>query len=242
MNTIDAKKFYNEVMPNKQGDDYEVARWHNTPIASVGYEQTNAAIRKYLPSTLQPASILEIGPGAGTWTKVLVEKYPETLMTLLDISREMLDRARTALGDDRIMYIESAFDDFTSNEQFELIFSSRMLEYMEDKETFAAKVADLLTSGGSAVLTTKLPHYTRLRLQGKRVSNFHTGQIAPVRLGQLLEKNGLKVQTIAAVTVNVPVFKSAKLNRLAGKLIGRLPLNPVTNTCVESYLIVATKP
>lgn len=238
MEKIDAKHFYNDVMPGKQGDDYEHARWHHNRVASVGYEQTKSSIEKALPNDVSIQSILEVGPGAGTWTKVLIDKYPEAELTLLDISKEMLDRSKATLGERPATYIESPFGDFQAEQKFNLFFSSRMLEYMEDKEGFVEKIKQVLKPGASAVMVTKYPHYARQKMMGKEVRDFHTGQIHPKLLKNIFLEKGFKVKTLKAVTISVPFFKSAWLNKMAGSLVRRLPLNPVTNTCVESYLLV----
>lgn len=241
MNTIDAKKFYNEVMPGKQGADYEYARWHKNAVASVGYEQTKASIEEALCKDKLIISILEVGPGAGTWTKLLLASYPEAQLTLLDISKEMLDRTREALPETPITYVESSFGEYVPSEAFDYLFSSRMLEYMEDKALFATQVSKLLKSGAKGCFITKYPHYLRQRLMGKTIPAFHTGQITPAELKRHFKDAGLTVTTCRAVTVSVPFFKSAFLNKWVGKLVRALPLNPLTNFMVESYLIKVFK-
>ena len=78
MQNDSVKKFYNETMPGKFGDDYEHHRWFRDPIQKAGFYLTLRAIGRHVLSDerLDPVRILELGPGAGTWTKFLVKRFP----------------------------------------------------------------------------------------------------------------------------------------------------------------------
>lgn len=241
MPEIDAKKFYNEIMPTKQGDDYEYARWHHNAIAEVGYEQTKETIERFLSSQADTNNILELGPGAGTWSKLLRERYSNASMTLVDISKEMLQRAQKALGRDGVRYVESRFEDFQTQETYDLFLSSRVVEYIDQKEVFAQKLYQVLADGAQGLIITKMPHYARIKLQGKKVSAFHTEQIKPKDFVKILTDAGLTVVSVRPVTISVPLFKSAFLNRLIGRVVRKFTPNMLTDTCTESYAVVIKK-
>ena len=241
MPEIDAKKFYNEIMPTKQGEDYEHARWHSSAIAEVGYEQTKQTIDAFLTAHSSVSSILELGPGAGTWSKRIRAKYPQAKMTLVDISKEMLGRAKKVLGTENVTYIESAFEDFQTQERFDFFLSSRVIEYIDEKDVFAQKLFEVLEPGAKGLIITKLPHYTRMKMQGKKVSALHTGQITPEHLIEILQKVGFSVVKVRPVTVSVPLCKSAMLNTIAGNILRNFSPNMLTATCIESYAVEITK-
>lgn len=243
MSTRDPKTFYNDVMPEKFGADYEHRRWHADSVREVGYRQTLVAIEKFLKTLeIRPERILEIGPGAGTWTKRIVERFPGADLTLLDISSEMLARATRAVGEGKAQTVESDLLDYQPEERFDLLFSSRVIEYVERKRTAVERFADFLAPGGVGFVITKMPHYERERLMRKDSSAFHQGQIAPEAFRGMLLEEGLEVTKAYPVTVSVPLLRSAFANRAAGWVLKRFSLNPFIAQFTESYCVAFRKP
>lgn len=243
MSTRDPKAFYNDVMPEKFGADYEHRRWHADAIREVGYRQTLAAVKQFLKNLeIRPERILEIGPGAGTWTKCIIERFPKAELTLLDISSEMLARATRAIGEGKARTVESDLLDYRPEENFDLLFSSRVIEYVERKRAAVERFADFLAPGGIGFVITKMPHYERERLLGRDSSLFHQGQIAPEAFRGMLLEEGLEVTKAYPVTVSVPLLHSAFANRLAGWVLRRFSLNPFIAQFTESYCVAFRKP
>lgn len=240
-----AKTFYDKEMPEKFGADYEHERWHKTPIKRAGFFLTKTAIGRHLLAneTLDPSRILELGPGAGTWTKLLVGRFPEAYIDLLDISTEMLARAKAALGaSERLRFLEGDILEWSPEGKYDLFFSSRVLEYIDDKRAFAEKVSAALAPGGFGFLITKMPHYERERFFGKKTSEFHSGQIAPPALAEELRHAGFIDIGIFPVTVHIPLVNSALLDRAVGFALGKWPLGLFGMTIAESYCVVFRKP
>lgn len=232
-------------MPKKLGADYEHSRWFKDPIQKAGYDLTKAAIERHLISddTLNPARIAELGPGAGTWTKLLVKRFPDAYIDLVDISNEMLTRAKAALEkNERIRYIESDVLDWTPEGKYDLFFSSRVIEYISDKTAFAKKVSGLLQNGGRGFIITKMPHYARDRFLGRAKSEFHQGQIAPAVLMQELRNAGLIDVDMYPVTVSIPLLNSASVNLAVGKFLAPYALGLFGMTVAESYCVLFRKP
>lgn len=247
MSTHDPKAFYNEVMPGKFGKDYEYERWHKNAIQEAGYVMTRDAIVRHVlgKDERQPIRVIELGPGAGTWSRMLLGRFPDAEFTLIDISSEMLDRAKhtlDALGERiHVHYVESDILEYADARQCDLFFSSRVLEYIPNKKAFAEKVAELLAPGGKGFVITKMPHYERDELLGRRAARFHTGQIQPHALAGLFEESGLVVTGVYPVTISIPLFHSAKLNALFGKLLARKPLSRFSGFFSESYCVIVEK-
>ncbi len=238
------KAFYNEKMPEKFGDDYEYKRWFITPIQKAGYDLTKLAIQRYVTTneTLNPPRILELGPGAGTWTKLLVLRFPDAYIDLVDISKEMLARAKRAIGENpHVRTIESDILDWTPEGEYQYFFSSRVLEYIHDKNAFCKKIFSALSSGGSGFLITKMPHYERERFLGRKSSELHQGQIAPSALRTALREAGFIDVDCYPVTMSVPLLHSPRLNFLLGKFFGKFTVDPVSMFFAESYCVVFRK-
>lgn len=245
MTVSDAKEFYNERMPKKFGADYEYERWHKDPIREAGYVLTKEAIERHVLSRddLNPRRVLEVGPGPGVWTKYLLAQFPDAQFDLLDISGEMLDRARGVLGDNpRIRYIESDILAFVPDVTYDLFFASRILEYVEDKQAFAQKIFTLLAPGGEGFLITKMPHYRRERFLGRRTNDLHKGQVSPVALKDIFHTSGFIDLDIFPVTASVPLFHSAFLNRRLGRILGQSQLGPFGMFFAESYCLLFRRP
>ena len=245
MANSDAKDFYNETMPGKFGADYEHERWHKGPIEEAGYKLTREAILRHVVAddTLDPLRVLELGQGAGTWTKILLNRFPDAYFDLLDISKEMLARAKAALGErEKVRYVESDILAWEPDGVYDLFFSSRVIEYIDNKPAFAKKVFSALPLGGRGFLITKMPHYERDRYLGREVSKFHTGQIAPAALMQILREAGFIDVACYPVTLSIPLLHSARLNYAVGKLLGPYRLGLFGMAFAESYCVLFRKP
>src|SRR3989344_22805 len=241
--TPDPKKFYDSEMTTKLGIDYEAARWKKNALQAAQYEMTANAIRRHvLPVAKSVTRVLEVGPGPGTWTKLMLEANPEAEYTLVDISEKMLGQARaTLIARANITFVESDFLAFESPQPFDFFFSSRAIEYMPDKAA-AAKIASLLASGARGAIITKTPKPLFDRLCGRISTDFHSGQITPRALAHELERAGLHVLSRHPVTATVPGFGFKLLNRLAFRLISPLPLVYPFSFFTESYCIIFQKP
>ncbi len=240
----DPRSFYDETMPQKQGGDYEHARWRANPLLAAQYEMTADAVdRVVAPLARGAARVLEAGPGPGTWTKRLLAANAAAAYTLVDISREMIAQARRGLsGHANVTLVEGDFAALEPSEPFDFFFSSRAIEYMPDKEAAMRKVSELLRAGGRGALITKMPKPFFDRLRGRGLRSLHSAQIAPRALVRLLERSGLEVGAVRIATATVPLVGSASLNRWAYRILARLPFMFPLTLFAESYLVTFRKP
>lgn len=245
MANTEVKNFYNETMPGKFGDDYEYTRWFKDEIQRMGYAQTKDAITVHVldDAALDPSYILELGPGAGTWTKHLLSRFPDASFDLLDISKEMLLRAQKAVGENaNVHYIESDILEWKPEKKYDYFFSSRVIEYIDDKRQFCEKIISVLESKGRGFLITKMPHYQREQLLRRAKSDLHQGQIAPTTLqGVFLEAGFIDVDC-HPVTMVFPLLHSALANKYLGKLFEGRPLGFFGGLFAESYCVTFRKP
>lgn len=235
---IDPKTFYDERMPAKYGASYEKGRWERTALERAQFWMMERIMRDtVLPFMGTVNRVLEIGPGPGTWTKVLQERNPSAQYTLVDISLMMLAQARERMRGS-VEFIESDWVSFQSERPYDFFFSSRSLEYVNDKREAVAIVARSLKSGGRGVLITKTPKPLFDAWRGRKTS-LHQDQIAPRSLARLLRANGLKVCSVRIATATVPGIGSAAANKAAFNLLRQVPLIPLFS---ESYAILFYKP
>jgi ubiquinone/menaquinone biosynthesis C-methylase UbiE len=239
MKTREVKEIYNRQVSEKFSGDYEHARWFSSPVKKAGYEMTKKTIfRRLLDKGTQIFSYLELGPGAGTWTKIFYENNPGAYFFLIDISSEMLKLARKKLPEgDNVKYWEGDFLDFKAGERFDFFFSCRAFEYLPDKELAAAKINELLKPGGTGFIITKTPKYLRSRLLGRKVGKLHAGQIAPGKLKNIFEKAGFTDIEIYPTTMVFPFLGIAALDKFLFFIFSPFKLNILSQFFSESYCV-----
>ena len=239
----DPKKFYDDEMGDKLGDDYETARWKSSPLYAAQYAMTADALKTHvLPALRAARTILEVGPGPGTWTKLLLKANPVAQYTLVDISKKMLVQARDGLVDQaNVTFVESNLLAFESPQTFDFFFSSRAIEYMSDKRATVEKIASLLVPGGRGALITKMPKPFFDRVRGRASRTLHSAQITPSVLARLMRKEGLIVEKIRIATATTPLIGRAAFNELVYRLLKHFPPFFPFTIFAESYLITFRK-
>ena len=242
MKSVEVKQKFEERIRSLPDHNYEHYRWLGSAIKKGGYEMTRAAIENLLPKIFFK-NYIEVGSGPGTWTKLFLEKEQRASFDLVDLSDEMVAIAKKNLGTGAaIRYINADFLAFIPDKKYDFFFSSRTIEYVENKNAFIEKVAKLLISGGAGLIITKTPKYRRQKLLGKSVPPLHRGQITPRALSLLLEKNGLIPHLLFPVTFSFPFFNAARFNRRLFTIFGKKRLNPLSAIFAESYCIFFKKP
>lgn len=98
--------------------------------------------------------LLNIGCGTGDLEKRLIKKYPGLHLTGVDISGDMLERAKEKLAG--FAHIHFAEGDFLTidlpENSFDVIFSISNLHYFADPQMVFAKAFRLLRPGGKFIL------------------------------------------------------------------------------------------
>ena len=102
-----------------------------------------------IAKTLSPSSILEIGCGTGVNLIKLSKLFPNSRITGLDVSPEMLNVARTKITRHaNISLINEMFDQHTSVPTFDLILCSYTASTVPDLSLFLSAIATHLTTQG----------------------------------------------------------------------------------------------
>ncbi len=99
------------------------------------YSEMLSALLSYLPSSLCPRRILELGCGTGNLTLRLLHRYPQAQIDAVDLSAKMLEVARSRTGDAPVTYKKEDFRTLAFSPQtFDLIISSISLHHLLDVE------------------------------------------------------------------------------------------------------------
>lgn len=114
---------------------------------------------KFAESETLTASILELGCGTGMFSAMLRQRHPAALLTLIDSSPEMLQKAgRRFAGDARVVlrqcdYSSDADRQALEGGQFDLVASALSIHHLEDeaKQSLFAAAYRWLRPGGRFV-------------------------------------------------------------------------------------------
>ncbi|MFP4656894.1 MAG: class I SAM-dependent methyltransferase [Candidatus Woesearchaeota archaeon] len=200
----DIRESYRKQVEGKKYKDYEHFRWLENFRRWLGYRQTYHALNHHL-SDVDFDSVVEMGPGSGTWTKQLIRKNPEASFDLVDISEDMLKHCKINIGDRKnIKYICSDFLDAEIDHEKDLFFSARTFRYIEDKLGMLKKVHDVLRKGGIGLMITWMP-----RLSSKK--NRDGAPVYPEEMRSLLSEAGFRRISIYPVIVRIPYFMWKKM-------------------------------
>lgn len=184
------RDLYNKIVDDKYGNSYEFQRWHCHPRQSLDYAMMHKAIDFHLIGCKFECA-LELGPAGGTWTKLLFKANPQARFDLVDISEVMKKQFFQEMRQQtNINYLVSDFINFKTQYKYDLFFSSRAIEYLENKEQTVAKIHELLNCGGRGIIITKNPQFRGGRRKNKRFQ--HSGQIELATMERLLASTGFK--------------------------------------------------
>ncbi len=107
-------------------------------------------------STLQPHKILDIGCGRGFYTEALATLPYVKQIVGLDSSQEYIEAARRRKASNKITYLREDFNQWQSDQQFDLVILSEVLEHLPNDMKVLEKVKDLLKPDGKLIIT--VPH------------------------------------------------------------------------------------
>ena len=240
METKQIKDFYNKSL-SQSSTTYEHCRWRKNSQAKASYVLSRRAVKKYaLPLITEGDRVFELGPGPGTWTKFILQKNPSQV-DMVDISSEMLLQAKENLLDktELIDFIESDILDFKSSNTYDFFFSSRMIEYVPEKEQALSNIVSSLKPGAFGYLVTKTPQYNR-PFKKHTHSSIHQNQIAPDSLETLLVGRNCAVIKKVHVTGIFPLVHCGLLDRFLTRVIQALPFR-LGSIFSESYAIIFQK-
>ncbi|WP_248925332.1 class I SAM-dependent methyltransferase [Paenibacillus hamazuiensis] len=137
-------------MPRSTGGLNAAGEWHE--------------LRAMFPE-LRDRRVLDLGCGFGWHCRYARQQHARSVVGV-DISENMLARARENTDDPAIEYRRMAIEDIDFAEQeFDVVISSLAFHYVERFEEVCRKVHRFLTPGGSFVFSVEHPVFTALAAQ-----------------------------------------------------------------------------
>ncbi|MBI4184634.1 MAG: methyltransferase domain-containing protein [Proteobacteria bacterium] len=108
-----------------------------------------------------PRTVVDLGCGPGRVTRLLQGRWPEALVTGVDASAEMLDRARReaeAEGQRAIRWIAADLAAWLPEEPADVLYSNAAFQWLPDHESLYPRLMGVLAPGGA--LAVQIPHMT----------------------------------------------------------------------------------
>lgn len=80
-------------------------------------------------------TILDLGAGTGLFSSILLQKYPQAQVTLIDISDKMLEIAKQRFnGFTNVSYVLDDYINFITHEKFDIIISALSIHHLSDAD------------------------------------------------------------------------------------------------------------
>lgn len=132
--------------------DYDRARRQLVP----NFDDFYGAVFGLLPFEKdQPVRVLDLGAGTGLLGGMVAEKFPETRITLVDVSGEMLEVARRRFASDSARFSFRVMDYAGEEEwgEYEIVVSALSIHHLEDpdKSKVFHRAFESLSPGGAFV-------------------------------------------------------------------------------------------
>jgi SAM-dependent methyltransferase len=231
------RHFYTDEVNKRHGGDYEYSRWHGNTIQESYYQMTKKSILWALRG-LEYTSCFELGPGPGTWTRLLWEQEPNVKITLLDISPYMQEQfEREHSGKDFLFQIADFESYAIAKGAYDLIFSIRAIDYIANTRAAVRKLYDGLSHGGTGVIVAKTDHPLKKKLLGQSTEWQHQHILGYQALHDELQQAGCIDISIRPVTVYIPIFGRIHIfNKIIWSIIHTMPMSWWNEWMTESYI------
>jgi trans-aconitate 2-methyltransferase len=108
----------------------------------------------------QPKSILDIGCGPGNSSQVLLQRWPDALLTGIDNSVNMIEKAKSSYPNNT--WIVADASEYTSNTKYDIVFSNATIQWLPNHESLFNKLFNLTKDGG--VLAISTPRFDEMLL------------------------------------------------------------------------------
>src|SRR5262245_839113 len=97
----------------------------------------------------RPASIVDLGCGAGNLTRLLAERWPAARVLGIDTSAEMLAQAQPHTISGRLGFVQADLATWSPPAPVDLLVSNAALQWAPDHERLLTRFAQMLAPGGT---------------------------------------------------------------------------------------------
>ncbi|GAB3501492.1 class I SAM-dependent methyltransferase [Emticicia fontis] len=118
----------------------------------------------------QGIEVIDLGCGTGELTRKLADALPESKVTGIDFSQEMLNDSK-AFENDRVQFeLRTIEEEVNRNTKWDLVFSNAAIQWVYNHEELLPKIIGMVKTGGQLVI--QLPN------QNQNLSNLILDELA----------------------------------------------------------------
>jgi 2-polyprenyl-3-methyl-5-hydroxy-6-metoxy-1,4-benzoquinol methylase len=203
--------FYDQI-----AKDYQKKRFSHPYYRKVASLEEEYVSRRVVPGS----RVLEIGPGTGRFTRLLVEKAAR--VDVVDISQEMLAEVRQRVGSDRINTINKSvylIDDLDLYGDYDLALGMRVLPHLEEPQKALTVLAGAVKPGGDVIFDfwNRFSYVGLVRTIFRRRSMVYTRYFTHREITKMIAGAGLEIQD--SVTWGFPRLGSISMDFLGNKFL-----------------------
>lgn len=132
---------------DKVAQDYDVQRKQLIPC----FDDFYGMALNLMECSLNSPRILDLGAGTGLLSGLVLQKYPNARLTLIDISDQMLEGAHRRFADaTQVEYLVGDYSSYNFTSSYDMIISSLSIHHLThaDKKKVFETVHKLLEPGG----------------------------------------------------------------------------------------------
>lgn len=226
-----------------------------------GVAPFDAKMRDYMMRTFGPwfedGKCLQVGCAHGDQTSLLLERYDD--VTVVEAEPSFIEHTRQRLGD-RVRFVESFIEDYATDERYQTIIFSHVLEHVIDPVVALRHLGGLLAPGGRLFVVVPNAEAPSRRiavkmglidhLEGLSEADIGAGHRRVYRLDTLqrdVAAAGLKVETSGGIFYK-PLANFQFNALIGGPLIGDRFLDACYDLglerpteCASIYVVAGTK-
>lgn len=115
------------------------------------YREKRNRLYKLISEYFIGSSALEMGVADGEITKYLFNHFFR--VTVVDASEKFLNVIKSKINDERLILVQSYFEDFQPSERFDTILMTHILEHLDDPVAVLRLAGTWLNDGGRAIIS-----------------------------------------------------------------------------------------
>lgn len=126
-----------------------MSEWNSEQYLKFKKERTQPSIDLANKITIEnPQRIIDIGCGPGNSTNVLKQRYPNAYILGVDLSENMIARARADYPELDFMHFDAANDFDKLDEKFDIVFSNACIQWIPNHKKLLGNMMNILNTGG----------------------------------------------------------------------------------------------
>lgn len=115
------------------------------------YQEKRKRLYRLMTEYFIGDSVLEMGTGDGEITRYLFDRFSS--VTVVDASEKFLNIIREKIGNERLLLVQSYFEDFRPTNRFDTILMTHILEHLDDPIAVLRMANSWLNEGGRAIVS-----------------------------------------------------------------------------------------